>query len=65
MPKRPSYDLFVSHADADHAWVEGYLLDALKHAGVHYHSEAAFVLGAPLLTEFENPVEHSLQDRRG
>lgn len=37
MPKRPKYDLFVSYAEADHAWVEGYLLDALKHAGVRFH----------------------------
>ena len=32
MPKRPTYDLFVSYADADQAWVEGYLLDALNQA---------------------------------
>jgi hypothetical protein len=59
MAKRPKYDLFVSYAEADHAWVEGYLLDALKQAGVRSHSEAAFALGAPLLTEFENAVEQS------
>ena len=29
-----AYDLFVSYADVDRAWVEGYLLDALTEAGV-------------------------------
>ena len=28
------YDLFISYAEADRAWVEGYLLDALTQAGV-------------------------------
>jgi hypothetical protein len=59
MPKRAKYDLFVSHADADQAWVEGYLLDALNQAGVRTHSEASFALGTPLLTEFENAVKQS------
>jgi len=38
-----AHDLFISYADADRAWVEGYLLDALTQAGVRCHSEAAFV----------------------
>jgi hypothetical protein len=54
-----SYDLFVSHAEADRAWVEGYLLDALAQGEVRCHSEAAFALGAPLLTEFERAVSQS------
>jgi hypothetical protein len=41
------YDLFISYVEADQAWVEGYLLDALTQAGVRYHLEAAFALGAP------------------
>jgi WD40 repeat protein len=53
------YDLFVSYADADRAWVEGYLLDALTQAGVRVHSEAAFALGAPRLLEFERAVQDS------
>ena len=28
------YDLFISHADADQEWVQGYLLDALTQAGM-------------------------------
>jgi hypothetical protein len=48
--ERHGYDLFVSCADADRAWVEGYLLDALTEAGVGCHSEAAFALGVPRLS---------------
>ncbi|MEE9615972.1 MAG: hypothetical protein V3T90_03070 [Anaerolineae bacterium] len=43
------HDLFVSYADADRAWAEGYLLDALEAAGGRVHSEAAFALGVPRL----------------
>jgi hypothetical protein len=51
-----TYDLFISYAEADRAWVEGYLLDALIQAGVRCHSEAAFALGVPRLLEFERAV---------
>jgi len=54
-----AHDLFISYADADRAWVEGYLLDALSQAGVRVHSEAAFTLGAPRLLEFERAVQGS------
>jgi hypothetical protein len=57
--ERHGYDLFVSYADADRAWVEGYLLDALTEAGVRCHSEAAFALGVPRLLEFERAVQDS------
>jgi WD40 repeat protein len=59
--EQPEYehDVFISYADADAAWVEGYLLDALEMAGVRYHSEEAFRLGAPRLIEFERAVENS------
>ena len=53
------YDLFVSYADADRAWVEGFLLDALADAGVRCHSEAAFALGVPRLLEFERALQQS------
>jgi WD40 repeat protein len=59
MADLPTFDLFVSYAEADAAWVEGYLLDALTKAGVRTHSEAAFILGAPRLTEFERAVRSS------
>jgi WD40 repeat protein len=54
-----SHDLFISHAEADRAWVEGYLLDALNAAGVRCHSEEAFRLGVPRLLEFERAVQQS------
>ena len=59
MPRRSKYDYFVSYAAANRAWVEGYLLDALKHAGVTYHSGTSFALGAPHVTEFELAVRQS------
>ena len=57
-PER-AYDLFISYADADRAWVDGYLLDALTQAGARVHTEAAFALGVPRLLEFERAVQHS------
>jgi hypothetical protein len=33
-PSASRYDLFISYADADRAWVEGFLFDALTQAGV-------------------------------
>ena len=57
--KEPSYELFISYADADRAWVEGYLLDALTRAGARCHSEAAFALGVPRLLEFERAIQQS------
>ncbi len=59
MVTTPKYDLFISYADADSAWVKGYLVDALKQAGVRYHSEAAFALGKPRIQEFENAIKES------
>jgi len=59
MVETARYDLFVSYAGADRAWVEGYLLDALEQAGVRLYSEAAFALGAPRLLEFERAVRQS------
>lgn len=53
------YDLFVSYVEADRSWVEGYLLEALDRAGVRYHSQKAFVPGAPWLQQFESAVEKS------
>jgi hypothetical protein len=54
-----AHDLFISCAEADRAWVEGYLLDALTQAGVRCHTEAAFALGVPRLLEFERAVQES------
>jgi len=54
-----AHDLFISYAEADRAWVEGYLLDGLTQAGVRCCSEAAFALGVPHLLEFERAVQES------
>ena len=54
-----TYDLFISYADADRGWVEGYLFDCLKQSGINYYSEAAFTLGAPRIAEFERAVKQS------
>src|SRR5262245_59583831 len=53
------YDYFVSYADDDRAWAEGYLLDALAAAGLRCHSESAFALGVPRLIEFERAIAQS------
>src|SRR5690349_12484168 len=34
------YDLFISYADADRPWVEGYLADALRQAGLRWCADA-------------------------
>jgi len=39
MPPTLTFDVFVSYAAADRAWVEGFLLDALETAGVRIHTE--------------------------
>jgi len=53
------YDVFISYADADRAWVDGFLIDGLERAGVRCHREAAFALGVPRLEEFEKAVRSS------
>ena len=59
MVQAAKHDLFISYADANRAWVEGYLLDALQQAGVRYHTEAAFALGAVRVVEFERAIKQS------
>lgn len=59
MTQAPKWDLFISYDDADHSWVAGYLINALKLAGVEYHTEKAFVLGRIRLQEFECAIRRS------
>lgn len=59
MAQAAKYDLFISYSNADDAWVEGYLLDALTLADVHYHTEAAFALGTVRVLEFERAIQQS------
>lgn len=56
---RPIYDIFISYAKEDRAWVEGYLLDAFKQANVAYCTEAAFDLGQPRVLAFEQAIIQS------
>jgi hypothetical protein len=49
----PRYDFFISYANVDRDWVEGYLLDALSQSGVTHHTESTFELGAPRLSAME------------
>lgn len=53
------HDLFISYADEDAAWVEGYLLDVFDAIGIKYHDEAAFELGVPRLVSFEKAIKES------
>ena len=53
------FELFVSYAEADRGWVEGYLLDALDAVGVHSQHEQSFGPGAPRVAEFERAVRSS------
>src|SRR3954465_5541479 len=55
-PASSLHDVFISYADADRAWVDGFLIDGLDRAGVRCHREAAFALGAPRLAEFETAI---------
>jgi WD40 repeat protein len=52
-------DLFVSYAPADHAWVEGFLLDALRAAGVRLLTQADFEPGAAWTVELERAAAQS------
>jgi hypothetical protein len=54
-----AYDLFISHSEADRAWVEGFLLDGLTKAGLLCLSESSFRLGAPRLQEFQRAISQS------
>jgi energy-coupling factor transporter ATP-binding protein EcfA2 len=59
MTEKWTYDLFISYAEADKAWVEGYLLDALENAEVSCTCESAFTLGVPRILEFERAIRQS------
>lgn len=59
MTESPSYEVFVSYAEADRAWVEGYLLEALEQAEVRCMYESSFALGVPRLLAFERAIKQS------
>jgi WD40 repeat protein len=53
------YDVFVSYAETDKAWVEGYLRSTLDAAGLRSLTQADFRLGAFWTAEFERAVARS------
>ncbi len=53
------YDLFVSHAAADRAWVRGYLVPALGLDAARVITADQFQLGQPVVAEFERAVSGS------
>jgi hypothetical protein len=57
MLNRPKSDFFASDSEANHGWVEGGLLDALKQASARHHREASLGLSATLLAEPVNGIE--------
>lgn len=59
-PSRFAYDLFVSYAEADRAWVTATLLPALTTAGLHVClPERDFALGTPSLVNTEQAIDSS------
>jgi len=59
MPCAPEYDLFVVHAEADRAWVDGYLKHALGLDPGRVMTPRDFRLGASVIGEFERGVTSS------
>jgi len=54
-----SYDLFISYATTDRAWVGGFLLPALGLPAARVIVADAFTPGAPIASEFERAVTSS------
>src|SRR3954470_6906559 len=59
VPNPPEYDLFVVHAEADRAWVDGYLKHALGLDAGRVMTPRDFRLGASIVSEFERGVQSS------
>src|SRR3954463_11439667 len=57
--RAPTREMFVSYAEPDRDWVQGYLLDALRAAGVDVVTDADFRSGVPVLLEMERLVRAS------
>ena len=59
VPNPPEYDLFVVHAEADRAWVDGYLKHALGLDPGRVMTPRDFRLGASVVGEFERGAASS------
>ena len=55
----PACDLFISHADTDRVWVEGFLLPALGLSPERVITKRDFQPGAAIVAEFEHAVASS------
>ena len=55
----PEFDVFISYAEADGEFVHGYLIEALHRAGLSVHTQEAFALGLPEVSEFQDGVNRS------
>jgi WD40 repeat protein len=55
----PTFDAFLSYVEEDRAWAEGYLRDALTHAGCRCLAESDLPLGEPRLLALEEAVQRS------
>ena len=53
------YDLFILHADADRAWVDGYLKHAIGVDTTRLVTRQGFTLGASIPAEFDRVVRSS------
>jgi TIR domain len=53
---KPQYDLFVMHAEADHDWVQGYLLPELGLPQQSIVTPQSFTPGAPIVRQVERAV---------
>jgi WD40 repeat protein len=58
-PDEKQFDLFISYAEPDHGWAEGYLADGLRARGVRCLTQAGFRLGAFWTAEFERAVHQA------
>jgi hypothetical protein len=59
MDARPRHDLFVSYAEDDRAWVEGYLLPGLGLPVDRVRTHRDFALGQPFVDEYARAVDRS------
>src|SRR5271165_6206992 len=58
-PSETRYDLFIVHADADRAWVDGYLRPAVGVESARLITPRDFTLGAAIPAEFDRAVTSS------
>src|SRR5687767_5723735 len=58
-PDANAFGVFVSFAEQDRWWVEGFLLQALAQAGISVTTDTSFPLGVPRLREYAKAVTSS------